>query len=159
MRFFYGNGWTDQGTSTWAWRRTAPLVSSSIFGWYLSYFIYLLSFIPKYILRAVLYSYFVSGESSSVRVETRRLHTPVRSLQLFPRDTGSTWNANRKLRIHWLVFSYKQQIFGKDERRATKEPMKRKWRDVYQCFHLAAARLPSRDAFWPERHPEVTSSW
>ena len=160
MRFFYRNAWTDNGTSTWAWRRPPPLVFSSIVGLYLSYFILFLFFCSEDILKAILYSCFVSGRRYSVRMETRKLHTPVRSLQLFPLDTGSAWTANRKLRIHWLVFSYKQQIFGKEERRAAEEPLKRKWRNVWvSVFIWRQLAFLLVTHFWPDKQPKVTSSW
>jgi hypothetical protein len=47
MCLFYRNDWTDQGTSTWAWRRPLLLIFSSIVDWYLSYFISFLSFFPR----------------------------------------------------------------------------------------------------------------
>ena len=160
MRFFYMNTWTDQGTLTWASRRPPPLVFSSIVGWYLSYFISFLSFSSEDILRAILYSCLVSGQRYSVRMETRKLHTPVWSLQFFPLDNGSTWNANRKLRIHWLVFSYKQQILGKEERRAAEETLKRKWRDVcVSVFIWRQLAFLLVTHFWPEKQTKVTSSW
>jgi hypothetical protein len=159
MSFVYRNGWTDQGTSTWAWRRTPPLVSSSIFGWYHSYFISFLSLSPKtflglfytatlFLVRAVPSGWkpgnyiYLCGVCSYFRKILE-----VRSMQ-----TGSY------VPIGWYfptsnIFSAKNSV----------DLRKNHWNgndvtcvSVFIWRQLAFLLVTH---FWPEKHPEDTSSW